>query len=364
MMSDTPNQDAIVYIGTYTQTLPHVQGKAEGIYVYQLERESGALHYLSVAPEPINPSFLVVARQGRFLYAVQELETFEGLPAGRVSAYAIDPSTHALTLINHQSTQGATPCYVSVDGTGRWLLIANHGGGSVCVLPIADDGSLGPATGAVQHHGPAGVAPHPHAIIVDHGNHYVLAPDAGLDRIVVYRLDAERGRLVEHDPPWIELPPGTGPRHLAFHPSGTFVYSINERASTISAFSYDPDHGTLRAIETVTTLPKGFEGRSACADIHFDPTGRYLYGSNRRHDSIAIFAVEPTLGRLSPAGHVPTGGRTPRNFAIDSTGRWLLAANQDTDTVVTFAVDPASGALVAGPVAAVPTPVCVCIVDV
>lgn len=364
-MSQIASDNPIVYIGTYTQVLPHVQGKAEGIYVYRLDMATGALHYLSTAPDVTNPSFVVVDRDRRHLYAVQELEHYQGEPGGAVSAFAIDPHTSALTPINHQHTHGAHPCYVSIDHTGRYLLAANYSGGNVSIVPIAAGGALGPATAVVQHHGLATHhdGPHPHTAVSTPEGAYVLVPDCGLDRIAIYRLDTACGTLAEHSVPWVGLRPGAGPRHLAFHPGGDYVYCINERNSTLSAFAYEPDQGVLRELQTVSTLPDGFAGSNSCADIHIDPAGRYLYGSNRGHDSIAIFAVDAATGMLRAAGHAATAGRTPRNFAIDPTGTFLLAANQDTDSVVTFQIDRATGALAAtGQVAAIASPVCICIV--
>jgi 6-phosphogluconolactonase len=364
-MSLEADDTAIVYIGTYTRTEPHVQGKAAGIYVYSLDRATGALHYLSTASAVTNPSFLMIDRDRRYLYAVQELEQYEGQPGGAVSAFAIDPRTSALTLINQQPTLGAHPCFVSIDHTGRWLLVANYGGGSVSVLPIGANGALGAATAVVRHQGPSARhdGPHPHSIVETSDTRYVLVPDCGLDRIFIYRLDAERGTLAENNPAWVALRPGAGPRHLAFHPSGSSLYCINERDSTITAFDYQPDQAVLRELQTVSTLPDGFTGRNSCADIHIDGAGRYLYGSNRGHDSIAIFALDAATSELRSLGHVSTAGRTPRNFGIDTTSGLLLAANQDTDTVVTFRIDQATGALIAtGQIANVPTPVCVCIV--
>jgi 6-phosphogluconolactonase len=320
---------------------------------------------LNTAPGVVNPSFLVVDSDRRHLYAVQELEQYEGQPGGAVSAFAIDPRTSALTPINHQHTHGAHPCYVSVDHSGRCLLVANYSGGSVSVLPIGANGTLEPATAVVQHHGPATHhdGPHPHTAVSTPDGAYVLVPDCGLDRIAIYRLDTARGTLAEHDVPWVKLRPGAGPRHLAFHPGGDYVYCINERDSTLTAFAYEPDQSVLRELQTVSTLPDGFAAQNSCADIHIDASGRYLYGSNRGHDSIAIFAVDGATGTLRSLGHVSTAGRTPRNFGIDPTGTFLLAANQDTDTVVTFRIDQTTGALTAtGQIADIPSPVCVCIV--
>jgi 6-phosphogluconolactonase len=364
-MSQPTADNVIVYIGTYTQILPHVRGRAEGVYVYRLDPATGALEYLSTAPGVVNPSFLVVDPDRRYLYAVQEVEEYEGQPGGAVSAFAIDSRTYALELLNHQHTHGAHPCYVSIDHTGRRLLVANYSGGSVSVFPIGANGALGPATAVVQHHGPSTHhdGPHPHTAVSTPDGAYVLVPDCGLDRIFVYHLDAAHGTLAEHDVPWAELRPGAGPRHLVFHPTGAYVYCINERDSTLTAFAYEPDQSVLRELQTVSTLPDGFVGQNTCADIHIDPTGRYLYGSNRGHNSIAGFVVDAATGRLRSLGHTPTGGRTPRNFGIDPTGAFLLAANQDSDTVVTFRIDQATGGLTAtGQIAGIPSPVCVCIV--
>jgi 6-phosphogluconolactonase len=364
-MSQPASDTAIVYVGTYTQVLPHVQGAAEGIYVYRLDLATGRLEHLSTAPGVVNPSFVTVDAAGRYLYAVQETGDFDGQPGGAVSALAIDPSTHTLSPINYQLTHGAHPCYAGIDHSGRWLLVANYSGGSASVFPIQQNGGLGPPSAVVQHHGPHPHhdGPHPHSAMSTPDGAYVLVPDCGLDRIAIYRLDTANGTLAEHQVPWVALQPGAGPRHLAFHPSGAYVYCINERNSTLTAFAYEPVQGVLRELQTLSTLPEGFAGPNSCADIHLDPSGRYVYGSNRGHNSIASFAVDAATGMLRPLGHTPTGGRIPRNFGIDPTGAFLLAANQDTNNVVTFRIDPATGALEAtGEIAKIPSPVCVCIV--
>jgi 6-phosphogluconolactonase len=364
-MSQSAGDNTIVYIGTYTQFLPHVHGTAKGIYVYCLDLANGKLEYLSTAPGVVNPSFVTVDAANRYLYAVQEVGEHAGQPGGAVTAFAIDPQTHALSPINEQLTHGAHPCFVAVDYSGRWLLVANYSGGNASVLPIEANGGLGPATAVVQHHGPAlhHDGPHPHSAVSAPDGAYVLVPDCGLDKIAIYRLDTASGTLAEHDLPSVALQPGAGPRHLAFHPGGAYIYSINERNSTLTAFAYEPADGVLRELQTLSTLPAGFAGPNSCADIHIHPSGRYLYGSNRGHNSIAGFAVDDATGTLRPLGHTPTEGRTPRNFAIDPTGAFLLAANQDTNSVVTFRIDPTTGALdTTGQTADIPSPVCVCIV--
>ncbi|HWQ14024.1 MAG TPA: lactonase family protein [Roseiflexaceae bacterium] len=358
--------DAMVYVGTYTQVMPHVHGKAEGIYICRLDGATGALERLDAAPGVVNPSFLTVSADGRFLYAVQEVEQYDDHPGGAVSAFAIDARTHALVPINHQHTHGAHPCYVSIDLSGRWLLVANYSGPTVSVLPIGADGALGPAATVVRHHGasPHHGGPHPHAIVPAPGGRFVLVPDCGLNRVFVYRLDRLRGELAESEAPLAELPPASGPRHVAFHPGGSYVYSVNEQGSSVTAFAYDAERGGLRALQTLPAVPEGVTAHTSGADIHVHPSGRFVYCSIRGHDSIAAFAVDVASGTLRPLGHTPTGGRTPRNFAIDPRGAFLLAANQDSDTVVTFRIDQDTGALEeTGQVAHIPSPVCLYVVE-
>jgi 6-phosphogluconolactonase len=352
-----------VYIGTYTESLPFVAGKAKGIYVYRLDLASGALTYVSEAAETINPSFLALSPQNDRLYAVNEIA---GGPdaQGTINAFAIDPATKGLTYLNKQSTHGEAPCYVSVDGSGCYVLVANYVSGNVCVFPIQEDGSLGEATDVVQHQGSGPTSrqegPHAHSIRPAPDNRFVFALDLGIDKIMLYWLDLEQGRLVPADVPWVEVAPGSGPRHLAFRPDGRFAYAINELSSTVTVYSYDADRGALGELQTISTLPDDFVGENTCADIHIAPSGRFVYGSNRGHDSIVIFAVDAESGKLSYVGHEPTQGATPRNFAIDPSGTFLLAANQDSDTVVSFRIDQTSGKLTAtGHVSEVPTPVCV-----
>jgi 6-phosphogluconolactonase len=364
MMNQSAGDNAIVYIGTYTQFLPHVRGTAEGIYVCRLDLATGRLEHLSTAPGALNPSFVTVDAANRYLYAVQEVGEYDGQPGGAVNAFAIDPSTHGLSPINEQLTHGAHPCFVGIDHSGRWLLVANYSGGNASVFPIEASGGLAPATAVVQHHGPAlhHDGPHPHSAVSTPDGAYVLVPDCGLDKIAIYRLDTANGTLTEHDIPSVALQPGAGPRHLAFHPNGAYLYCINERNSTLTTFAYEPAQGVLRELQTLSTLPEGFGGPNSCADIHIDPSGRYVYGSNRGHNSIAGFAVDAATGTLRSLGHTSTEGRTPRNFAIDPTGTFLLVANQDTNSVVTFRIDPSTGALdTTGQIADIPSPVCVCI---
>jgi 6-phosphogluconolactonase len=311
----------------------------------------------------INPSFLIPASDRGCLYAVNEITGGKG-PHGTVSAFAIDPETKGLTFLNQQSTYGLAPCFVSIDPSGRYALVANYETGSVCVLPRTSNGQLEEATNVVQFHG-AGPnpdrqeGPHAHMIIPGPDGRFIFAVDLGTDRIMVYHLDLDQGKLVPAEPAWTQLPPGTGPRHLAFHPQRQFAYVVSELQSTVTAFRYDEQHGSLQERQTISTLPAAFNGQNLGAEIQVAPSGRFVYASNRGHDSIVIFAVDELTGDLSVVGHEPTQGAGPRYFTIDPSGNWLLVANQDSDTVVTFHLDQDSGKLKpTGHVVRVPTPVC------
>lgn len=354
---------SLVYVGTYSRR------GSKGIYAYALDLSSGALEASGEAAETENPSFLVVDPTRRRLYAANEVGSFRGSPGGAVSAFAIDGETGALTYLNQQASHGGAPCHLSIDHAGRHVLVANYSGGNVAVLPIRQDGSLGAATDIVQHHGSSvhprrQERPHAHSITIDPTNRYALAADLGTDKIMVYQLDLAAGKLVPHEAPWVQVSAGAGPRHLAFHPSRQYVYAINELNSTVTAFRYDETRATLQELQTVSTLPPGFAGQNTCADIHVAPSGRFVYGSNRGHDSIVILEVDHRTGQLECVGHQSTEGKTPRSFALDPSGSVLLAANQDTDTVVSFRVNPQTGQLApTGHVTRVPAPVCVKIVS-
>jgi len=312
-----------------------------------------------------NPSFLALAPSRRYLYATDEVSTFAGNLGGGVSAFRIDQGTGLLTLLNHQPSHGAAPCYLSVDQTERVVLVANYNGGNIAVLPIEEEGRLGPATDVVQHAGSSAhptrqQGPHAHSITIDPTNRYAFAADLGIDKLLIYRLDLEHRKLVPHDIPSVEIRAGSGPRHFAFHPGGKYAYLINELDSTVTVFRYDAERVELHTLQTISTLPEGTDVDNTCADVHISPSGRFLYGSNRGHDSIAAFRIDEATGRLSSIGHTSTQGRTPRNFGIDPSGRFLLAANQDSDSIVSFKIDGQSGALSpTGEVTSVPMPVCV-----
>jgi 6-phosphogluconolactonase len=349
-----------VYIGTYT-----TGAKSQGICLAHLDSATGRLGAPELAAKTTNPSFLAAHPNRRFLYAVGETGNFRGKPVGMVSAFGIAADTGKLTLLNEQSSGGAGPCHLAVDRTGKWLLVANYGSGSIAVLPIQEDGALGEPGAIVQHHGSSvnpqrQEGPHAHFITPGAGNRFVLTCDLGLDKVLVYRLDPATGTLVPNDPPGASLRPGAGPRHLAFHPNGRLLFVISEMGSSLTAFSWDSRRGALKELETVSTLPAGFTGNSTCAEVQVHPSGKFLYGSNRGHDSIAVFAVDSGTGKLSLLEHQSTHGKTPRHFAIDPTGRWLLAENQDSDNVVEFGIDAQTGRLTPeGQEIKVGSPVCV-----
>ena len=351
-----------IYVGTYTRSLPHVQAKSEGIYLLQMDPGSGAITQVSKMPGVENPSFLTLHPSGNYLYAANEVGDFGGKASGAVSAFAINRASGALTFLNQEPTDGAAPCHLSVDATGRYLLTANYG--SVAVHPIGADGRLGKMSDFVQHQGGSinpqrQQEPHAHSFTISADNRFAYAADLGLDKVVIYALNSEQGKLTPAAQPWVRVHPGAGPRHFDFHPSNRYAYVINELDSTVTTFAYEAASGRLTELQTSPTLPAGFAGRSHCADIHVHPSGQFVYGSNRGHDSIAIFAIDQSSGLLTAVGHESTQGQIPRNFAIDPTGAFLLAANQNSDNVVVFQIDPQTGKLTpTGHSVAVPTPVC------
>ncbi|NLZ05356.1 MAG: lactonase family protein [Phycisphaerae bacterium] len=327
-----------VYIGTYTG------GGSGGIYRTTLDLHTGALAEPVLAAQTRNPSFVELHPSGKYLYAVSE-----GGGAGAVTAFAIDP-TGDLKRLNEQPSGGAGPCHINVDHAGRNVLVANYGSGSASVIPIRPDGSLGSPTGFVQHTGSGPnpgrqKGPHAHSVNVSPDDRFAFVADLGIDRIVIYKLDVDAGTIVANDPPFASLAPGAGPRHFAFTPDGKYAYVINELNSTMTAFAYDSATGALAEVQTVPTLPAGFAGSSYCAEVRVHPSGRFLYGSNRGHDSIVVYRVDPAHGALTFVEHETAGIKTPRNFNIDPTGAFCLVANQDGDSVVVFRIDPQTGAL-------------------
>lgn len=352
----------LLFVGAYTENLGFVDGRAEGIAVFRMDQATGRLEFVQENKGIASPSFLALHPDRRYLYAVNETGQFQAKPGGSVSAFTIDPADGTLKLINQQSSHGTAPCHVSLDATGSYVLVANYGSGTVAVYPVRADGSLGGASDIVQHTGTGGKpgrpsTPHAHAAYPDPNNRFVLAVDLGLDQVLVYRLDLQQGKLLPNG--FAKLAPGAGPRHLVFHPNGGFVYVINELDSTMTAFGYDAVQGQLTELQTLSTLPAGFSGRSACAEVAITANGKFLYGSNRFQDSLVIYAVNPDDGRLNLVGHQPVLGKTPRHFVIDPSGKFILVANQDDGTIVIFRMDGETGLLQpTGQTVKTPTPVC------
>ena len=359
MASSGNPAELLVYVGTYTR------GESKGIYVYRMDTSSGALTRVGVTDAGPNPSFLAVHPNHRFLYAVNEIGEYEGEKTGSITAFSVDPRTGNLGFLNRQSSLGSIPCHLVVDAAGKNVLLANYTGGNVAVLPILSGGKLGTATSVRQHHGSSvnptrQTGPRAHSINLDAANWFAVAADLGIDQLLVYRFDGVKGKLSPNDPSSVSVKPGAGPRHFAFHPNKPYAYVINELDSTVTAFTYDAKRGVLESIQTISTVPKEFEGVTHTAEVQVHPSGRFVYGSNRGHDSIAMFKVHDTTGKLTSIGQEPTGGKTPRNFGIDPSGRYLIAANQDSDTLVVFRIDAAAGRLQStGIVVNVPAPVCV-----
>ena len=319
---------------------------------------------LGLAAESANPSFLAIAPSGKFLYAVNEISKFNGQPTGAVSAFAIQPKTANLTLLNQVSSRGAGPAHIALDRSGKYALVSNYDAGSVTVFPLLADGSLGEATAFVQHKGSSvnkerQEGPHAHAAVFSPDNRFVIVADLGLDQLLVYSFNAAAGTLAS-DPQIVRAVPGAGPRHLVFDAAGRHLYVVNEMQSTVVTYAYDAANGTLSELQIVSALPKGFARASEAAEIEIHSSGKFLFASNRGDDSIAVFAVNAKDGTLTPLEFVSTGGKTPRNFELDPTGAWLLVANQDSDDIVVFRVDPSTGHLTrSGPELHVPSPVCV-----
>jgi len=346
------------FVGTYTGP------KSKGIYQFRLDPAAGTITPGQLAGEAVNPSFVALHPSGKYLYAVSEAGG-RGAKSGIVAAFAIDPQTSFLTRLNEQSSGGQGPCHVSVDPSGRVALVANYSGGTASAIPIGPDGKLGDPTAVVKHEGKSinpkrQDKPYTHSINTDPAGRFAIVADLGIDKLMVYRLDAAKGTLTPNDPPFATVTAGSGPRHLAFHPTGRYAYVINEMGNTITAFTYDADRGALAEIGSVPTLPKDFTGPNTTAEVVAHPNGKFLYGSNRGHNSIARFTVDPATGKLTPTGHTPSGGKTPRNFVIDPTGTILIAAHQDTHNLVVFRIDAATGDLTpTGSTAEIGSPVCI-----
>jgi 6-phosphogluconolactonase len=355
---ESPKNKYLLFVGTYTEK------ESKGLYAYRFDAASSELTPLGLAAETTNPSFLAIDPSRRFLYAVNEVQNYKGASSGAVSAFAINHHTGKLSLLNQVASRGADPCYIAFDNTGKYALVANYTGGSIAVFPVQSDGHIGEPSAFVQHQGSSvnkerQEGPHAHWIETTPDNRFAIAVDLGLDELLVYRFDARTGSPTANDSPYAKLDPGAGPRHIAFHPNGKFAYVVNELQSSITTFTYDGIRGALQKLTTVTTLPKGFSGSNDTAEIKVHPSGKFLFASNRGHDSIAVFSIDSHTGTLTLVDHFPTQGKTPRNFEIDPTGKLLFVANQDTDNIVVFRINPNNGRLTpTGQTLHVPSPVC------
>jgi 6-phosphogluconolactonase len=350
--------ELLVYIGTYTKT------DDQGIHWLKMDLANGKLTHVGKLAGQKNPSFLAIHPNRKFLYAVNEIGDYKGQKAGGVSAYAIDAETGALTFLNQQSSKGGAPCHLVVDESGRNVLVANYSGGSVASLRIAKkNGKLRKASAFVQHEGssvlkPRQAAPHGHSINISPGGRFAVAADLGLDKILVYGFDAKKGALTPAG--FAKVAPGAGPRHFAFHPNGKFGYVINEITLTVTAFTWDEWQGKLTELQTITTLPVERGKGMSTAEVQVHPSGKFLYGSNRGHNTIAVFRINEDTGKLTPVQHQSTLGKTPRNFGLDPTGQFLVAANQSSGDVQVFRINQDTGELKrTSHSVKIPMPVCV-----
>lgn len=347
-----------VYVGTSENE------KGKGIYRFRFDSASGEAGTVELAAEAARPTFLAIHPSRPLLYAVNAIGDYQGQNTGAVSAYALDARTGELRLLNQQPSGGAGPCHVVVDSGGKNVLVANYRGGSVACLPLDSEGRLQPPSSVVQHEGSSvnprrQEGPHAHSINLDRANRFAFACDLGLDKLMIYRFDGAKGTLTPHDPPAVSTAPGAGPRHFAFHPSGRFAYVINELNSTVTGFSYNADAGVLREIQTITTLPADFGGENYPAEVLVHPSGQFLYGSNRGHESIAIYTIDGQTGRLTAIGQQSSGGRGPRNFNTDPSGIWMIVGNQDSNNMLVLRIDPERGTLTpTGQEFEAPSPIC------
>ena len=352
-------EDPLLYVGTYTEA-----GRSDGIYLLRMDSRTGALRRVGAVDAGPNPSFLAIHPDGRTLFAVNEVTEMSGKATGSLRSLAIDADSGAITPLNEQPSEGAAPCYVSTDKTGRFALVANYVSGTVAILDVDANGELGRASQVVQHLGAGKIvarqaSAHAHCIIPHPSNRFVLAADLGVDRVLVYRLDAERGVLQHVDASDAVMAPGTGPRHLAFHPTLPLVFVAGELNSTVTVLRCDPETAALSEMQTISTLPVAWTGENFPADLHVAPSGRTLYVSNRGHNSVAVYSIAAGTGRLTQQQVMPTGGDWPRNFTLDPSGRWLLVANQRSGSVIVFAHDADSGRLTpTSQRIALPSPVC------
>ena len=348
----------LVYVGTYTG--PH----SKGIYGYRFDSASGKFTSLGVAAEVENPSFVVTGPHHRFAYAVTEIGN-SGKTDGSISSFAIDPKTGSLKFLNKVDSGGGGPCHLVVDHTGRMLFVANYGSGSVASFALRPDGGIGERTGFDQHHGSSvnpqrQKDPHAHSVVLSPDNRFLFVPDLGLDKIFIYRVDAAKRTFAANNPAYAQVDPGLGPRHFVFGPGAKFAYAVCEMGSRVVVFAYNQAAGSLKSLQTISTLPAGFTGEDNSAEIQVDSRGRFLYASNRGSDSITVFRIDPEKGTLTKIEVAPALGKIPRNFVIDPTGKFLIVANQKSDQMVVFAINRQTGQLKpTGQTVDVSSPVCI-----
>jgi 6-phosphogluconolactonase len=363
----TTTQHQLVYVGTYTRLSDDQPHRAESIYIYEFDASTGKLDFRNAVNAVINPSYLAISKDKQRLFAVNEATEFSGNAGGGVSSFTLNADSTQASFINAKPTHGTYPCYITLDSTERWALVANYGGGNVTVFPIADNGQLGDFAALIQNQGHSvntsrQEAPHAHCVILDPSQRYVLVADLGIDQILIFRFDASNGQLTSHS--FGAAEPGAGPRHLEFHPNGRYLYVINELNATVSVYDYDADNGTLKHQQTIASLPNDYTGARWAADIHITRSGQFLYVSNRAHNSITVFAVDSNNGQLTLVQTISCGGQTPRNFTLDLTDSFLLAANQESNNLVVFQIDKNSGRLTqTTTILSIPSPVCVKVIS-
>lgn len=355
IMNMPAGKKVLAFIGSYADS------SSPGIYACKFDNETGSLEITDHVKGLQNPTFLDVDESNLRLYSLTEETDPNGQRCGAAAAFSIDPETGTLSFLNKEMTVSAPTCHIMLDQTRQCLMVASYHGGMIGLSPLLEDGRVGETADVHQYTGssihPAQDRPHPHSVFVDRTNRFAVVSDLGLDRIKIYKLDVPARVLIPHGV--TQVTPGAGPRHFAFHPSLPYGYVINELNATITGFFYDEDKGSLTEIQTIPTLPNSYEGEKSCADIHISPDGKFLYGSNRGHDSIAVYAIDPLTGKLTSVEYAPTLGRHPRNFALSPDGRFLLAANRDTNNIVTFARDASTGKLQpTGSILEVSKPVC------
>jgi len=335
--------DTVVLFGT------QAPGPDRGISIAHFDTDTGALTTPQLLTAAQSPVYFVIDHDGKHLYTCNSIAKTQDQPGGGVSAYSIDPKTAHLTLMNQKNTGGAGPAYVSLDRTGHYCLVANYGGGNISVFAIEPDGSLGNRTAFDQHTGSSvnpdrQKAPHAHSIRMDPSNRFALVADLGLDRVFIYRFNFQDGSLAPNDPPFVAVKPGSGPRHIAFHPNGKLIYVSEEMGNAVAAFAWDSDKGVMTELQTISSLPEDYKGSDTCAEIAVRPDGKFLYVSNRGSDTVGVFAIDDS-GHLTPVQQIPTQGKVPRNFELDPSGKWMILTNQMGDTTVVYRVDEASGRL-------------------